>query len=182
MRGPRDINQGKDFDVSKQKLELVIEQLTICKGETLRIAGAVAEADRFRQLKDGKAHPAWLVGHLATSADTIVLGWMLERETSLPKGFRRQFAPDFAGGLPITGKPEDYPAWDEVLGIYDDLMGKVITGIGVLEDADLPSPLKGKMPDSLRDFFSSVGRTLNIMVLHDSYHRGQIGMLSKLNS
>ncbi|MCC6486446.1 MAG: DinB family protein [Candidatus Hydrogenedentes bacterium] len=168
--------------MSNHKLDLVIEQLTICKGETLRIAGGVAEADRFRQLKEGKAHPAWLVGHLTSSADTIVLGWMLERESSLPKGFRKQFAPDFAGGLPITPKPEDYPAWDEVLGLYDEMMGKVITGIGGLEDGDFPSPLKGNIPDSLRGFFSSVGQTLNIMVLHDSYHRGQIGMLSKLNS
>ena len=168
--------------MSTQKVDLHIQQITLCKTETLRVAGGVAEADRFRQLKDGKAHPAWLVGHLANTVDSIVLGWMLLQESTLSKGFKKQFAPDFAGGLPITGKPEDYPAWDEVLGHYEEVLNKAAAGLAALDDASLDGPLKGSIPDALRNRFSSVGHTLTFLVLHDSYHRGQIGMLSKLNS
>jgi len=167
--------------MSSAKVELLQEQLTSCRDETLRVAGSVSEPDRFRQLKEGKAHPAWLVGHLTSTVNTVVLRWMLAQRVELPKGFGRQFAPDFAGGLPITNNPADYPAWDDLLPLYESVMTAAINGIGNLSDADLPNPLQGEVPEQLRNFFSSNGKSLCIMVSHDSYHRGQIGMLSKLS-
>jgi hypothetical protein len=106
---------------------------------------------------------------------------MLLEGRLLPKGYGRMFAPDFAGGLPITPDPGNYPAWDDVLAVYEQIMTAAIEGMGKLHDTVLPDPLPGDVPEALRNFFSTNGKTLNIMVSHDSYHRGQIGMLSKLN-
>ena len=167
--------------MSTPQIELIQQQLTMCQADTLRVAGSVSEADRFKPLKEGKAHPAWLIGHLANTIETVVNRWMLLEEGRLPKGFGRKFAPDFAGGLPITPNPADYPAWDEVVDLYAQLMTAAIEGIEKFSDTDLPEPLPGELPEPMRGFFSSIGKTLNIMVLHDSYHRGQIGMLSKLS-
>jgi len=167
--------------MSHPQIELIQQQLTMCQADTLRVAASVPESDRFRSLKDGKAHPAWLIGHLANTVDTVVNQWMLLEERRLPKGHGRMFAPDFAGGLPITPDPANYPAWDEIVALYNQVMTVAIDGIGELPELLLPEPLRGDVPDSMRNFFSSSGKTLNIMVLHDSYHRGQIGMLSKLN-
>jgi len=168
--------------MNSPKIELIAQQLTMCREETLRVAGGVPEGVRFRQLKEGKAHPAWLVGHLANTVDTIVLTWVLAKEPRLSKEFKRQFAPDFAGGLPITPDVSDYPAWDAIVGSYQQALDAAIEGIGRMQDSDLSQPLKGPVPERLREHFTTTGRALNIMVLHDSYHRGQIGMLSKLNA
>ncbi len=162
------------------QINLLQEQLTFCRDETLRIAGNVPESHWLKQLVDGKAHPMWLIGHLTNTVNTVVVRWTLGERLEMPKGFGRRFAPDFAGGLPITGNAEDYPEWDEVVSLYRLVMTTAIDGIGKLADDELPNPLPGEVPDQLRGFFSSIGRSLSIMVSHDSYHRGQIGMLSKL--
>lgn len=168
--------------MNRARIELISQQLTMCREETLRVAGEVPEGDRFKQLKKGKAHPAWLVGHLANTVDSIVLTWSLAGEPRLSKEFKRQFAPDFVGGLPITADASDYPAWDAIIGSYQQTLDAAIAGIANLQDSDLSQPLKGQVPERLRERFTSIGRALSFMVLHDSYHRGQIGMLSKLNA
>ncbi len=168
--------------MSNSHVALYRQQLGMCHSETSRVAGTVPENVRYRQLAEGKAHPLWLVGHLTNTINTVVIRWMLEDDQIIPKGFGRRFAPDFAGGNPITSNAADYPAWNEVVDLYDRSMKAAIDGLEKLTDDDLPQPLRGDVREQMRDFFSSNGKTLNIMVLHDSYHRGQIGMLSKLNA
>jgi hypothetical protein len=163
--------------MSKSKIELYQSQLKRCRAETLKIAGGVPERRRLAQLKDGKAHPLWLLGHLANTMNVVCLQWVLEKESLTPKGFGKKFAPDFGGGAPITPNP---PGWDEVAGVYDQVLSAAIDNVSALSDEDLPLPLKGRIPEPLREFFISNEFTLTQMVIHDSYHRGQIGLLGKL--
>lgn len=167
--------------MSGSQITLLQEQLTMCRDQTLKVAEAVPASHRFKQLQEGKAHPAWLVGHLTNTVNTVVIRWTLGKRLELPEGFAKRFAPDFAGGHPITGNAEIYDPWDDLLGHYERVSTTAIAGIGSLTDDDLPRPLPGNVPEQLRGFFSSIGRSLSIMVSHDSYHRGQIGMLSKLS-
>lgn len=166
--------------MSVSKSDIYADLLKKTCDATVSAAKTVAEEYRFRQAADGKAHPEWLLGHLASSLNTVVLQWVLCEESAVPKGFSRSFAPDFAGGAPITNKAEDYMAWDEVLRVYQDVSDKCVAGIRQIPDGDLPNPLKGAVPDQLRDFFPSNEATINNMILHDSYHRGQMALLNKL--
>ena len=163
------------------KIELLVEQLSFCREQTLKTASGVPEAVRLVQLRPGKGHPLWLLGHLANTANVVIIQWALNGENVTPKGFGKKFAPDFGGGDPVTTNAADYPSWDEVVGVYEKAFDAALDGVKKLTDADLPNPLPGRIPDPLRQHFSSVGKTLNIMVLHDSYHRGQIGLLGALD-
>lgn len=163
------------------KIELLVEQLSFCREQTLKTASGVPEANRLLQLRPAKAHPLWLVGHLANTANVIMLQWVLNGDSVTPKGFGKMFAPDFGGGAPVTPNAADYPSWDEVIATYDKTFGTAIELAKKLADDDLPKPLPGRIPDPLRQHFSSIGKSLNIMVLHDSYHRGQIGLLAALD-
>jgi len=166
--------------MSKSKSEIYADLLQKTCDATVTTAQAVAEANRFRQAADGKAHPEWLLGHLASSLNTVVLEWMLGEESAVPKGFGRSFAPDFAGGAPITNKSQDYPSWDEVMQIYKVVSAKCIAGIRQIPDEDLTKPLKGAIPDQFREFFPTNEATISNMTLHDSYHRGQMSLLNNL--
>jgi hypothetical protein len=166
--------------MNNAQARLLANQLRICRQETLNAAGRVPETNRLRQLRDGKAHPLWLVGHLTNTANTVALQWALGGESLVPKGFGRKFAPDFAGGNPVTSNAADYPGWDEVVDLYGKVLDAVIARTEQLSDDDLPKPLGGNIPEPMLQFFKTTGNSLTIMVLHDSYHRGQIGLLAKL--
>lgn len=163
------------------KIELLVDQLSFCREQTLKTASGVPEANRLLQLRPAKAHPLWLVGHLANTANVIMVQWVLNGDSVTPKGFGKMFAPDFGGGAPVTPNAADYPAWDDVVATYDTTLATAIDLAKNLSDDDLPKPLPGRIPDPLRQHFSSIGKSLNIMVLHDSYHRGQIGLLAALD-
>ena len=166
--------------MSNAKIALYVEMLEKAKNDTLRVAGSVPEGSRLRQLAPGKATPLWLVGHLTNTMNTVVIRWVVLGESLVDREFGKQFAPDFAGGTPPGTDAAQYPAWDEVLARYDAVMTAAIAALATLDDSVLPEPLPGRVPDPLRQFFSSVGVTLNQMVAHDAYHRGQMAMIGAL--
>jgi uncharacterized damage-inducible protein DinB len=166
--------------MSNPKIDLFVEQLSKARQDTLKAASAVPDSARLLQLKPGKATPLWLVGHLANTVNTVVLRWMLDVPGVLSREQAMLFAPDFAGGAPVSADANQYPAWSEVVALYDKAMSSVLEQLPKnLSDNDLPAPLK-RAPEPMRTFFSSNGVTLMQMVSHDAYHRGQIGLLAKL--
>lgn len=167
--------------MSNTKMQLYIELLEAARKQTVQTAAGVPEGKRFKQLQEGKATPAWLVGHLANTINVLVVMFILEGESLLSKEQGFTFAPDFAGGKAPTENPEEYPAWDEIITLYNAVFDRALEGLAKLDDSALPDPMSGNMPERLREHFSSVEVTLGFMVSHDAYHRGQIGLLSKLN-
>lgn len=147
---------------------------------TLMIVASVDESNRLRQLAPGKAHPLWLFGHLAYALDGITGPFALQRKPTLDKNYRDCFAPDFAGGKPITTNPADYPTWDEVTSTYDATAKTLAGEVKNLADSDLEKSLKGIVPDQYLELFPTVGMTLQRMIDHDSYHRGQIALINKM--
>jgi hypothetical protein len=166
--------------MSKAKVELFQEMLEISKKETLKTAGKVPEGKRFTQTCDGKAHPLWLLGHLANTIDVVGTVWAFGGERALPKNYGLKFAPDFAGGIPITTDPEDYPAWEEIVGHYEVAFDRFLDHCRTIEDSDLPQEGRGRIPEEMKKHFSSIGVILRIMVMHESHHRGQMSMLAKI--
>lgn len=166
--------------MANPQVELLVRQLKKAHTETLSAAGKVPEANRLLQLQEGKATPLWLLGHLANTVNILVLRFILRHEGFLKREISRVFSPDFAGGTPPSNDASLYPAWDEVVALYDQVMTTAIDGIAQLSDDDLPKPVPGNMPDPLRAYFTSIEVVLMQMVNHDAYHRGQIGMLANL--
>jgi hypothetical protein len=167
--------------MSNTKTQLYIDMLEGARKHTLQVAEGVPEGKRFKQLQEGKATPAWLVGHLANTMNVLVVMFILEGDSVLSKEEGNTFAPDFAGGKTPTENQDEYPAWDEIIAIYNKVFNTAIAGLSKLDDSALGNPLSSKMPDRLREHFSSIEVTLGFMISHDAYHRGQIGLLSKLN-
>lgn len=166
--------------MSNVRVTLLADLLEGAQQHTLQIAESVPESHRLKQLQAGKATPLWLVGHLANTVNTLVLVYTLEQPSVLTREQSILFAPDFAGGKTPTTNPDEYPSWDETIALYNEVFEKALAGVRALDDSVLKDPLPGKLAEEMRGFFSSIGTTLSIMIQHDSYHRGQIGMIAKL--
>ncbi len=168
--------------MSTPKTELLAQQFQAAVDATVKVAESVPEGCRLTQLKEGKAHPLWLIGHLSQAMDLIVNQWILAGEGILPAESHPKFAPDILGGVPVTANGDDYPSWDDTVSNYKAIGAKTVELINALADDELDSSLKGDVPEAAREFFGTVGQSLASMLQHDAYHRGQVGMLVALNS
>lgn len=163
------------------RVTVLIELIRQARAQTLKMVASVPETHRFKQLQEGKATPLWLLGHISRSMDRVLLEWMLEQPHELSEAQRQLFAPSMVGGTPPTTNPEDYPAWDEVVKLYETVTARAIEGLPVLTDADLDKPLPGDLPPNYRELFPTIGAALQRIVNHDAYHRGQMGLLARLS-
>lgn len=165
--------------MGRSKIEVYEKLLKTTFAETAKAAGNVPAENRMRQTKEGKGHPLWLLGHLTFATDTILNGVLLGGEMSLPEPYRKLFAPDIIGGVPVTSDAAAYPAWDDIVAQYGRVTAKALELMQSVQDADLAGGMKGRKPQGFEDFFKSFEGVLNTMLLHDTYHRGQMNMLAK---
>ena len=162
------------------RIALLIDLLNQARTQTVATANGIPESHRFKQLAPGKATPTWLLGHLARSADRILIEWTLEHWSVVGERVGEKFAPAHAGGIAPTTNPDDYPQWDSILAMYETVMGNAVEGLAALADADLEKPLPAFLPPEYRDRFPNIGAAIKMVISHDAYHRGQMGLLGKL--
>jgi hypothetical protein len=143
-------------------------------------AEKVSEDKRYKQLKDGKAHALWFMGHIANTNSLIILRWCCELDPTMPKEFIKKFAPDFGGGETPTSDPSNYPTWDETLDIFRKTSEACVSGIRNLTDEELDGPIRGGAPESMVTQFGSVAKTIGSMIMHSEYHRGQMNLINAL--
>ncbi len=164
--------------MSDARAAVYAKELERCISATIRLAESIDADKRYVQTRLGKAHPAWLLGHLASSLDNNVGLWALNGDRHLPKGWGRPFAPDFAGGNPITENADEYPAWGDLLAVYKKIGAKCVEGVRALTTEELDGELRGNVPDQYKSIFGNTEETLSTMIRHDSHHRGQMAMLA----
>lgn len=133
---------------------------------------------RMRQLKKGKSHPLWLIGHCANANNFLINMWCLEGESIVPRDLSKKFSPDFSGGVAPSSDPDFYPTWDEMVKLYTSIANACVEGIGNLSDDELWGPLRGNAPDAMRAMFGNVDDTLRSITMHNAYHRGQIAVIN----
>ena len=162
------------------KADLYATMLEETAKSTAGAAAKVSAEKHFKVIQEGKAHPLWLVGHLANTNNLLINMWCCNGESLLPKHYGKIFAPDFAGGAPITVDPATYPSWDELLEQYKTVAAKCAEGIRTLDDATLAGELRGGAPDQMKQIFGNTEKTLRSIIAHDSYHRGQMALIVAL--
>ena len=151
-----------------------------CMLSTLKVAERIPEANYFRVLQEGKAHPLWLLGHITNTHHFLLHMTCFGQTPILPKEHAKLFSPDFAGGAPIVTDPATYPAWGEVVNNYRTVCEACLGHIRALRDEDLPGEFKGKANDFVKNMFGNVEGTIRHMIHHDAHHGGQMALLGAL--
>lgn len=167
--------------MSSPVAEVLAQMFEMSTNSTAGVAEKVPPAKRFKQLKPGKAHPLWLVGHIANTNNAVLNMWCLNKDPLVPREWGKIFAPDFAGGGPIVADAATYPDWDTVLAEYKKVAAACTAGIRLLTDEELAGPLRGNAPEPMQKMFNPVSKCIRAMCGHDSHHRGQLAMLSALD-
>ncbi len=168
--------------MSDIRAELYARELQTCVDATAKLAEGIAPEKRYKQIQPGKAHSAWLVGHLAGAMDNNIGVWALNIGRMMPRGWGRRFAPEFVGGNPITNNADDYPAYDDIVAEYKKIGTALADGIRKLTAEELDGDLRGDVPEQFKSIFGNTEATIATMIRHDSHHRGQIAMLAALDS
>lgn len=158
--------------------QMLSTMIKASQGQTEKYIKNCPEGKRLTQFAPGKATPLWLVGHLAAVADFLGNTIGLNIPGSLPPDYRKLFMPVEFGGKPITTNAADYPSWDEVAKNYGKVMSNLAEGLKSVPDADLPGPVRGKLPDPLKSLFETIQGAAQLNILHDSHHRGQLAQLA----
>lgn len=167
--------------MSKEHVNAIAELFKSSMAATLAAAEKIPEEQRMTQAQEGKSHPTWLLGHMALITANGAMGMCLGKAPAVPKEYQPLFAPDFLGGQPIQSDASAYPAWDEIIETYKTVTKAVVASIRELEDSELAGPPKGSVPEALKDRFEVLGNSLTFMVLHNTYHMGQMNLLAALN-
>jgi hypothetical protein len=166
--------------MSQPRIETLALMYKITARRTLDVAQALAPEKRLRQLAPGKAHPTWLLGHLAYAYDTVVAGMVLGLPGELPPDQVRLFSPHFFDGAEILPDAARYPAWEELLGRYKAQAKRVHAAISALRDDELTGPIRGDAPERIKSHFSTIDIALGFFATHDAYHCGQIALIANL--
>lgn len=146
--------------------------------QTVKACEACPEGKRLYQLADGKATPLWLLGHMANAANFIGVTIGLGKESVFPADWSAKFNPSQFGGAPITAEAADYPAWDELVEKYKEVMTTLAEGTAELEDAQLTGDCLGAVPPPLAEMVPNLKSAIVMHVLHDAHHRGQLALLA----
>lgn len=151
-----------------------------CMLSTLKVAERLPEANHFRVLQEGKAHPLWLLGHITNTHHFLLHMTCFGHTPILSKEWAKRFSPDFAGGDPIVSDSAAYPAWDEIVEKYRTVAETCIASIRNLQDDEIAGDFKGKANDFVKTAFGNVEGTIRHMIHHDAHHGGQIALIGAL--
>ncbi len=166
--------------MSNERVNAIAEMFEITTTATVAAADKIPEDRRMAQAQDGKAHPTWQLGHMAVVTGNVAIGMCMATGSSLPAEYGRHFAPEALGGKPIESNADAYPPWDEVLATYKTIAKEAAAAIRDLDDSELTGPLKGNVPEPLKERFKVLGTTLTAMAIHNGYHTGQMNLLASL--
>jgi len=111
-------------------------------------------------------HPAWTLGHLVMTADSLAA--FLGLESQAPDGWDKTFA---TGGTP-SGDPSVYPSKDELLDALTVQHERVAEAVRAADPASFARPHPN---EKLRQHFPTAGdMVVFVMTSHEMNHVGQI--------
>jgi len=157
--------------------EMLADQLEGARRITLETFADFAPAERLHQAAPGVNHPLWLLGHIATSEDHLILDFCSERPL-LPKEYGKLFAM----GSKLLEAPSGYPPAEEVLGhlarVHEAALAYV-RGVSPA-DLDLPPVCIDRLEGRARQLFATRGRCIWFHGHHEAMHAGQMGYIRRL--
>lgn len=126
----------------------------------------LADDQMCQQPANIRNHPAWSIGHIATTMDSAAQ--LLGEPSALPAGWAEKFG---MHSLP-TDRRADYPSKVDLLRAFDAQHHRIVARLDVLtpEQFSQPNP-----SDGFREMAPTVGDAVTFIVtVHTATHLGQI--------
>ena len=157
--------------------EMLIDQIESIREMTLSTFAYLGPHEHFFQPAAGVNHPLWLLGHIATSEDHLILefcngqGLLSERYNEL-LGMGSKLLDDVSG----------YPAADEILGRLDLIHEAAVDYIRSADEAEFDKAPRcfDRFDERAAAMFATRGRCIWFHAHHEAMHAGQLAYLRRL--
>jgi uncharacterized damage-inducible protein DinB len=158
-------------------IDWLVRLLEDTRVHTLAQVEELTDAEMMFQPKPTVNHPLWLLGHIVTSEDGLILRWCAGK-SRMPKEYQQLFA---LGSKPQSD-PSLYPKKDAVLRVLADVHAQALKVVKGLTAERLEERPEGydEIPARARELFWSKGACISHHATHESGHAGQISMLRRL--
>lgn len=127
--------------------------------------GDMSDADLLTRPGEGCNHIAWQLGHLIASNTQMLEGVAPGMAPKLPEGFDKSYSKEMTS----VNDPERFHTKQEYLDMFAAIDAATIAALDKTTEADLDKPA----PESLREWFPTVGDVYVLIVSHSLMHAGQ---------
>ena len=141
--------------------------LGLADGAFLPAIDAMADAPLTYPTSNGGCHPLWVIGHLA------VVEGMLTAMLTHGDNPVQQWEPLFSQDSVAAADASRYPTFEQVRATFHDLRRDNLKRLDAMTEVDLDRATPWQ-PRGLEEHFSTVGRALLTVALHQTMHRGQV--------
>jgi len=157
--------------------DFIVHLLEDTRKYTLGLVGDLSDKEMVFQPQPSTNHALWLLGHIVTSEDGLILRWCGGR-SAMPQDYRQLF---FMGTRP-QADPSVYPKKGEVLRVLAKVHAQALKVVKGLSAKQLDARPEGydQMPEGARDLFWSKGACIWHHAMHEASHAGQITLLRRL--
>jgi len=132
----------------------------------------IADERLAEQPAAGVNHPAWILGHLAVTADST--GRLLGQEQSLPQGWHKMFGP----GSQLTTVRSDYPSKEELLSALEQCFARLRESAAAATPAQLATPTT--IPRLRQGLPTTADVVAFLLTGHFGVHLGQLSTWRRL--
>ena len=157
--------------------EMLIDQIESIREIALATFADFGPQEQFFQPSAGMNHPLWLLGHIATSEDHLILEFCTAAAL-LPERYNELFGM----GSKLLEDPSGYPAAEEILGHLDLIHEAAIDYIRSAdqEEFDKAPTCFDRFDERAAHMFATRGRCIWFHAHHEAMHTGQLGYLRRL--
>lgn len=141
--------------------------LEMSKSWIMSLAADIEQAPLTVPTPNGGNHPLWCIGHLAYSEANLVQCYVRGEANPLA-----DWADRFGQGSKPSQNAADYPPMRDVMAKFEEIRGATMGLLDTLSDQDLDAA--SHAPAEMKDWFGTVGQCLAAVVIHSSFHGGQI--------
>jgi hypothetical protein len=141
--------------------------LDLAEQGILRPLADIEDAPTTFPTPNGGCHPLWVIGHLA-----YVEG-LTHQLLEIGPNPVADWSKYFEQGTTPTADASQYPPFAEVRARYAALRKRTLEMLESMTEADLDTPTKFQ-PTGLEEHFSTYGRSLLTVAMHQMLHRSHI--------
>ena len=151
-----------------QKVALFANQYQVNRWLISSALKDLAQDNFEARIQDKGNSMKWLVGHLAASR------YVLARHIGIDEA--GPFGDTFARGAEVKAAA-DYPSYEEILKVWEEISDKVEARLGELTDDDLSTSMEAQYPINDGTVLSAIA----FLSLHETYHAGQLAYIRRLH-
>ena len=154
--------------------ELLVEALHNDLGMLKMTLNDMTDADLLQRPVPTANNGLWQLGHLIAAEAHISNQCAGKTVVALPGGFAERYTKETAS----SNDPAKLGTKADLLAQFDKVRAQVCQWVGTLTPADMAKPA----PESMRQWFPTVGRVVYLYSSHQAMHMGQLQVLRrKLN-